>query len=94
MGNKIFPSVVFLFQQGSFTTSNPIKDLDACTQTGGLGCIYWGDHLTINDSPSCQIKVRNNGSVSLNLSMTATMNGLSVTWNTNAPNPMTQIGLG
>jgi hypothetical protein len=51
-------------------------------------------HLTINDSPTCQIKIRNNTTTPLTLKMTATLNGLNATIDTTHQVPPRAQGVG
>ena len=68
---------------------NPSASLaiSACTSPGNLSCIYWGEHLTINDSSTCKIKITNNSTSSLTLKMTETFNGVNATLDSSHPIP-------
>jgi hypothetical protein len=47
--------------------------------TGNRCCIYWGDHLSMHDSPTCSIRVRNNTQAPVSLKMTAKVNNVNAT---------------
>ena len=69
---------------------NPSASLSisASTAPGNLSCIYWGEHLTINDSTTtCKIRIKNNSSTPLTLKMTATFNGMNATIDSSHPIP-------
>ena len=68
---------------------NPSASLaiSACTSPGNLSCIYWGEHLTINDSSTCKVRVTNNATTPLTLKMTATLNGNNATMDSSHPIP-------
>jgi hypothetical protein len=69
------------------------SNLEVCTAPGSQECIYWGDHLTMFDSPSCAIRVRNKGSTPVTLSMTATFNGNNATIPTPSPPGSKMMGV-
>lgn len=75
---------------------NPSSGLSISAQTtpGNLSCIYWGEHLTINDSTSsCKIKIKNNTSTPLTLKMTATLNERNATIDATNPIPPNAQGI-
>ena len=66
--------------------------LDVVTSRGNLDVVYWGEHISIYDSPTCQITVRNNMQVPVTLSLTGTMSGVVVPMaNRPSPDAITQI---
>jgi hypothetical protein len=74
---------------------NPTDSLPLSVRTfpGMLGCIHWGEHLTINDSSTYQNRIKNNSSALLTLKMTATLNGLNATLDTSHPLPPKAQGI-
>ena len=59
------------------TNVNEGLPISACTAPGNLCCVYWGDRLTIRDSPTCQMRIKNNTQAPVTLKMTAKINNLN-----------------
>lgn len=90
MSQKILPG------SGVIVTDNihpqNIGPIQVVTCNGNRDVIFWGEHISIYDSPSCQVRVTNSNNVPVTLSLTGTMTGTVVPMaNRPSPDAITQI---
>ena len=86
MVNVTLPGMGVIIPQTGVNPSASLS-ISACTFPGNLSCIYWGEHLTVNDSSTCQVRIKNNTTTPLTLKMTATFNAKDATIDSSHPIP-------
>ncbi len=75
---------------GVIVVDNPhaqsMGPLQVVTCNGNRDVLFWGEHISVNDSPTCQVRITNKDTVPRTLHLTGTLSGNQVPY-ANRPDP-------